>query len=507
MTRRFTVIVFIGVLVAVRSPVRAGDPLKLLDPPQGQFADDWMLLMLGDEKVGYANSTITRNGDTITARMLTVFSIARADNKVEISMLQTAEETVDGHPREFESATKMGIVETRTRGVIADGKVKLSTTQFGQTTDQTSEFPPGAVMTWGSYRITIEKGFAPGTTYDIDVYEPAMSAEKPIRAHFEVGEKKTIDVLGKQREAVEIRSTLSTPQGEMPSVSYVDDKGNPLRVEVQIAGLKMTMVAADREIALREFNPPEFFVDTLVPVDRSLDRGTLAAVDYTIRVNGAGRKLPPLPPTAMQTPGESDAQSAKLRVRRVDTRALRDAPIVPPSEELNEFLVSSASINSKDPAIIEMAANAAGDETRPYYVADRLRTHVTDIIKEKSLAVGFGTASEVCRNREGDCTEHAVLLAALGRARGIPTRVVVGLAYVPSFAGKTNVFGFHMWTQFNIAGQWIDLDAALRETDCSPARIALATSGLNDVGIGEIAFAIMDVITGLKIEIVAVEER
>ena len=40
------------------------------------------------------------------------------------------------------------------------------------------------------------------------------------------------------------------------------------------------------------------------------------------------------------------------------------------------------------------------------------------------------TAAEVARSREGDCTEHAVLLAALARARGIPARVAMGLVYV-----------------------------------------------------------------------------
>ena len=76
-----------------------------------------------------------------------------------------------------------------------------------------------------------------------------------------------------------------------------------------------------------------------------------------------------------------------------------------------------------------------------------------------------------------------------------------------SFGGKKNVFGFHMWTQFYIGDQWIDFDAALRETDCSPARIALATSPLNTAALGDIAFSIVNVISGLKVEIDAIENR
>ena len=99
----------------------------------------------------------------------------------------------------------------------------------------------------------------------------------------------------------------------------------------------------------------------------------------------------------------------------------------------------------------------------------------------------------------------AVLLAALGRERGIPSRVVVGLAYVPSFGGRKDVFGFHMWTQFHIGDQWVDFDAAMGESECSPARIALATSSLRTSAIGDLAFAIIDLLGGLKIEIDSVE--
>ncbi|NBU87363.1 MAG: transglutaminase domain-containing protein, partial [Verrucomicrobia bacterium] len=66
----------------------------------------------------------------------------------------------------------------------------------------------------------------------------------------------------------------------------------------------------------------------------------------------------------------------------------------------------------------------------------------------KNYGVGFATASEVARNKEGDCTEHSMLLAALGRALGIPTRVATGLVYADEFEGEKDVLVYHMWNQF-----------------------------------------------------------
>jgi hypothetical protein len=90
-----------------------------------------------------------------------------------------------------------------------------------------------------------------------------------------------------------------------------------------------------------------------------------------------------------------------------------------------------------------------------------LQEFVRRYIRTKDLNVGYASALEVAKNPEGDCTEHAVLLAALGRALDIPTRVVDGLAYVDRYAGKDRVFVPHAWAQAWVDGHWRSFDAAL----------------------------------------------
>jgi transglutaminase-like putative cysteine protease len=68
----------------------------------------------------------------------------------------------------------------------------------------------------------------------------------------------------------------------------------------------------------------------------------------------------------------------------------------------------------------------------------------------------------VADSKEGDCTEFAVLTAALCRAMGIPARIVVGIAYVDEFMGYENVFGGHAWTEAYIGNRWVGLDAAFK---------------------------------------------
>jgi hypothetical protein len=131
---------------------------------------------------------------------------------------------------------------------------------------------------------------------------------------------------------------------------------------------------------------------------------------------------------------------------------------------------------------------------------------VYSYIDEKSLDVGFATASEVARTQQGDCTEHAVLLAAILRARGIPSRVVSGLIYVDEFVGERGIFGFHMWTQALLPDEqgverWVDLDATLPSNDFDAAHIGVAVSTLGGADRVNTMAAVAPLLGTLTIEV------
>ncbi len=79
---------------------------------------------------------------------------------------------------------------------------------------------------------------------------------------------------------------------------------------------------------------------------------------------------------------------------------------------------------------------------------------------------GHYSALETMSRRAADCTDAAVLLAALGRAAGIPTRVASGLVYSrESYHGVSNVFMPHTWTLAWVDGKWRSFDLALDNFD------------------------------------------
>jgi transglutaminase-like putative cysteine protease len=122
-------------------------------------------------------------------------------------------------------------------------------------------------------------------------------------------------------------------------------------------------------------------------------------------------------------------------------------------------------LQSNDEQLRKLATGAIAGASDDRARMLKLEKFVREYITRKNLRVGYASALETVRSREGDCTEHALLLAALGRSAGIPTRVVDGLAYTASFGGRTHLFVPHAWAQAWVDGRWQSYDAALAGFD------------------------------------------
>ncbi len=158
-------------------------------------------------------------------------------------------------------------------------------------------------------------------------------------------------------------------------------------------------------------------------------------------------------------------------------------------------------LQSDDSTIVAMAREARGKAEDPLAVARALEAYVHRTVSSKNFSQAFATALEVANSREGDCTEHAVLLAALARACQMPSRVVVGLVYVPSKQG----FGYHMWTEVFVGKHWLPLDATLGQGGIGASHLELGDSNLKDAAALTSLISVVQVLGKLKIEVLEVE--
>ena len=107
-------------------------------------------------------------------------------------------------------------------------------------------------------------------------------------------------------------------------------------------------------------------------------------------------------------------------------------------------------------------------------IAAALHEKVYHSLAKNELDQIIEPASKAAKTRSGDCTEHAMLLAALLRTHKIPARVAIGLIVDESRSS----FVFHMWTEAWIDNQWIPWDATRPARIPSAYRIKLGDSSL-----------------------------
>jgi len=95
---------------------------------------------------------------------------------------------------------------------------------------------------------------------------------------------------------------------------------------------------------------------------------------------------------------------------------------------------------------------------------------------------GHYSALDTIARRAGDCTEAATLLAALGRAAGIPTRVASGVAYSrQAYFGVSNAFLAHSWTLAYVDGRWRSFDLALETFDSTHIALTIGNGDARSI--------------------------
>jgi len=452
----------------------------------------WYALEMEGERAGWMveRTEVMPNGNVRDETELSI-SLARMGQTIEILMKSGTLESPEGKILEIRSMQNLGMAKTNVSYRFEGDQVVCTKEQLGRKTEETMPAPAGSWMSPSEVSALIEQKLAEGAQEFTYTTLDATSGLQVVTASHRILGRQEVEAEGKVVPAVEWVVTTSQLPG-VETHEFVDEKaGATIRSEIDFGGISLSIRRSEKEFALSKLNAPELMASVLVQPDkpianpRSVRRGV-----YTL--TSTGDALPDIPTMGSQRFDRIDAKTGRLTIDLDEPAAATDAEIAD-----TRLTAPSSAADTTDPAIRDLLDSVMANKrfADQKSVAEFLTTAVREHITESSLGVGFATASEVCRTRKGDCSEHAVLLAALVRTAGIPSRVVSGLVYVDQFAGARQVFGYHMWAQALVpidgVPRWIDIDAAVYPMDAT--HIALASSTLADDDMLNSMIAIADV--------------
>lgn len=463
----------------------------------------WEAYYLRGAKIGYGRTnvrTIDRAGQSLVqTESDNTLKLNRYGHSIEQQVKLATLETPDGQLLEFHTEVSFGPTPVTFSGHVLGDTMVVQTSTQGKTQESTIPWAPEIRGFRGAEQSLAAKSLAPGEKRSLRMLIPLVNQVADVE--LAAADYETTKLLDKDARLLRIETSARLPDGNvMGETLWSDERGAVLKR--RISGIDQESFCTTEGIAKADApgGEPTFDVGiaTIVPIAPPLEHAHQAQeIRYRVELPTGH------PMTTFATGPTQSLKSLSPHVAELTVRAMRPGQTSPASDDTAqqtagpEYLQANSVLQIDDARIRAMAAEAKGDNTDPVKVALALERYVHDTLSSSDLTQAFATAAEVAESRSGDCTEHAVLLAALARACGIPSRVAIGLVYVDRSAG----FGYHMWTEVYLGGRWYPLDATIGQGGIGPAHIKLVDSSLDGASAYSAFLPVAKVVGQLKISV------
>ncbi|MBA4396971.1 MAG: hypothetical protein C0394_06270, partial [Syntrophus sp. (in: bacteria)] len=394
--------------------------------------DHWMAITQAKRKIGYSHRSLTTTEKGYRLEESVLMRINTMGVVQDIRMKTQSDLHADMSLSAFNFDLQSHLFRFSVHGVI---KGKEATIHYGTPTaprKMVLPLPEAPHLSNSMFDSLRGKNLKTGDEVVIYVFDPASMGQRPVS--MKVMGEETITVMGRERKAMKLDVDFMGAR----QFAWLGEESDVLREE---GLLGMTLERVTKEEALGGL--------TLMA---GADLTEVASIDANMTIDD---------PDALT--------KMTIRLTNIDTKPLflnggrqhfkrnlltiekENWPVVEvkkeSAEEIAEFLKPSPFIQSDDPLIVrqvkKIISTRDSDAVKVKKIMDWLYRNI-----EKRPVLSVPNATETLENRVGDCNEHAVLLAAMARAAGIPAQIEAGLVY------QRGRFYYHAWNVLYL-GEWI----------------------------------------------------
>lgn len=447
--------------------------------------DYWFAVGVEGQRVGYVNwsaKEVVQKGKTfaVGVRYLNL-TVSRFGQSVgqwgEESTVETAAGEVlitsmrQGLGKE-QALALTGVVEGNTLKIKGEG---------GAAGAGDIPWPGGVVGLVREPTLFKERELKAGESFEYPSYIPTVNRVVKTTITFEGEESK---IIWPNTPARKLLRFVTTPEviGKLKlpvSITWVDaETFEPLLLETDfpMLGGRLTFVRTTKEAATVPITRPvEIFNVQSIRLDREIPG-----------IHGKGSVVYKVAAPRDSEPETLFADEPRQRVKNLDPKARTFEMLVTsrfgPDKTAaaqpapgKEFTASNFFINWDNDTVKAHTAKAlaglpvgASDWDKALAVERWVKTNM----KAFEFSQAMATADNVAKTLTGDCTEYAMLAAAMCRAAGVPARTALGLVYAPARDGNPYL-AYHMWFEVFAEGQWLPLDATLGLGGIGPGHIKI----------------------------------
>jgi hypothetical protein len=493
---------------AAVAPASGSPALVFAEPPAEELAGGevvettWDAISMQGQRIGYARTIVAKVRDDgrelVRTSAFFRLVVSREGQNSEQTMQVRSWDTPGGEFVRFESRMASGPTEMVVLGSVQDGQLTLEQSTLGQKQTSKTPWPAGTEGPFAVEQSLRRQPMKAGEKRTIRCLLAPLNV--PGEVALEGLAEEMVELPFGPQKLLKMRAVMTAGQFKIEELRWTDSHGEVHKS--LLPSLRQEAVRTTKEVALAPASggPLDLMSTSIVPLsgNRAPLPGSKRAV-YRARVESG-----PIAGVFVDCPSQRvrkvDEQTAELTVIAVrPAHTVTGPPAAPPTDADR---AANGIIQSDDRLITQMAAQVAAKETDPWKIACALELFVQATVQNKNYSQAFATAADVARTLEGDCTEHAVLLAALCRAQKIPARVAAGLIYYPPKKG----FAYHMWTEVWIDDRWLPLDGTLGLGGIGADHIKLTDSNLSGGSPLSDLLSIVQVFGRLKLELVEIEQ-
>lgn len=413
------------------------------------LGERWMGIYFKGAKIGHAHETIERQEHGYSIHEKISMKLMALGYSQQVDMITECIADKRFKLRSFRFDLSTGSTRMKIDGHVVGKRLILKLNSGGQTTQRTVSFDYIPFLANNLRPFLIQRGLEPDRRYRVSIFDPSTMSLNNVNVTVMGKEKITLG----ENDLWANRLTLSY-RGIGVNI-WLDDEGSVLKEE---SPMGLVLVREEKHVAQGGGSGGELDIIRAVAVRSNIP------IIHPRRVSSLRVKLKRIPLAKFEMNGSRQKLTGNtLHVTREQWPNSPSLRLPPSGKEVKEFLRPAALIQSDHTLIRKKAEEIVGTK-KGTVEAIRVVTEWVYRHIEKKPTLSLPSALEVLESRVGDCNEHAILLVALLRSLGIPSRPCVGILYF------RDGFYYHAWAEVWI-GRWVSVDPTLNQLPADATHI------------------------------------
>ena len=439
--------------------------------------ETWMNIFQGNRKIGFSRARLSSENDGYRLEETVHMRINTMGMGQDVHLKTRGRLKADFSLVDFDFKINSGRFSFSVKGSVSDDVLTVQTAGIATGRKINIKLKTKPYLLAAITTAVAAAELNPGDKYTFDIFDPTTLGQNPVI--LEVIGVEDLQIAGEKKTATKVALNF---RGST-QIAWIGERGDVLR-EQGILGIRLEKTS--RDIARQG-----------LAMQSSADLTQIASVASNVVLADLDRRsalkieISGIPFERVQLDGGRQTFINNVLTVSKESMVNLAADIGEKNLQTLEkiFIKSTPFIQSDHQKIRALAKKIIANHSLPLEKVRKLVDWVHQNI-EKRPVISLPDALTTLENRVGDCNEHAVLLAALARAAGIPCRVEAGLVYLK---GR---FYYHAWNLVYL-GRWITVDALFDQIPADVSHIRFVTGSpdrqLDLIGIiGNIQLRVID---------------